>query len=352
MTLPASRNTTYAPGTQIKSVDLNDLQDLAISYDLDLRELFLENFITDMLRTGGGGTVARPLGGAAFPKPTGGLNVGVEPGLIFFATGGTPAYVWTHPTAATTLAINTGVGIGAGNVRHDIISTRAVPGTAHKYTIEYVYTAGTPAVPGVVVEPAVPGGYERLARVEMANGQTVVTLDDIVDWRTPLGARRYRVPMTLGVSTAGQWAINNLFDWEATVGTDKMAVPIAIPALYQRNLGSNARVAGLRLKNFTFTGRVKTSGGTPGYLHLAGKSNLFGGGFTTLVSGLESQVTDDVGGRYSVTPATTGNGSLPVWDNGARTSLPLTDDGFLELEIGAGSAADQMQALVVEWYGF
>lgn len=153
MALPVSRNTTYAPGSQIKSADLNDVQDKII--DLNGRFDAEETSILGGKGSGSGATFASD--GSITSATTGTLKIPIElpvgteitsVDVVGLRTGAANPTYGLHETVNSTGAtsvIATVAGTSASRESLSIAATNKVLLTGRSYSLEVLSGASATA---------------------------------------------------------------------------------------------------------------------------------------------------------------------------------------------------------------
>ena len=353
MALPDSRNRTYTVGSMAASVDLNDIQDAIIADERwkDIsREMLDAGIRWDLIQPGREDDVfLRTWRDALAVTASGTMNVGVMGGDVLWDTesGAGDDYQYVHGYyAGGTVAIATA---HATLPRWDIISAkveRGPSGVGNIVTIQY--TQGTAAASPN--EPAVPGGYQRIARVEVAATDTSIDQSNLIDYRRPLGGKRLLVPTTWGIWTLGSLDVYGII-WTPGAAGEYLRIPILPPDLGPANDGDMDHR--MRLQQLRLQCLLKTSGGTPGHCKLFKRPYASFGAAGSEIFDFTSQITDGVGDQYVLTvpegvAAVTGS----LWSNGERSPKHnVADDNYVFLEMKSGDTMDSYRGLVSAWWG-
>lgn len=203
MSLPASRSTTYAPGSQVDYADLNDLQDGVVSHEHLLATLRGLARINDEKDVAPSTSYVFAVGSGAAPYAGGSARqVNNVAGVLLQMVGGVfLAYPVTANELQTTLAVGDG-----SNPRIDLIQVKIVPGPPGP-TLSFSTKQGTPAASPT--EPTPDSGFVKWASVFVPTSfNTVIDPANIWDQRMPLGLKMIDIPGHLWSRTHASWTMS------------------------------------------------------------------------------------------------------------------------------------------------
>jgi len=187
MTLPTSRNTTYAVGNMVKSADLNDIQDYLIAHHPLINQIHQGVCYAGM---GGNGAAAiRTMGRAGYIYKHDTSKAYAAGGLIIHHTGDTGWPVLAYITADDEIETSHDAA-GAGKQRYDILSVKLTR-SGMTTSLSQVVTTGA-ETSGWPVEPSTPAGYVKIAAI-MVN-DSGINFNELMDYRWPLGDSIVDVP--------------------------------------------------------------------------------------------------------------------------------------------------------------
>jgi hypothetical protein len=213
-----------------------------------------------------------------------------------------------------------------------------------RLTLKYI--PGTAS--GSPIEPAVPAGEVKIARVIVQAGVTSVGYSDVIDYRKPAGCHRYLVPLSMGRSPAGQWTLNGgMADaWGAAAAGNDWYCDLTVPWATPRNspqswLQKHVRIRRIHLlANITAGGLVETW--MADYGNWTGRPAALNEAFTLSTYGSLW--------RHTLTP------SDPLWLNGRKHPRDDSAAGnpiemMLTLRVRANGIGDSVEGLAFEYFG-
>lgn len=345
MTLPNTRNTSYTPGAEVKSVDLNDLQDGIVRLDY-VRALLGDVALASRAL---GDQDPRPTpyflfaagtGGVPYPHESTARTLRSGVGAIFQALSGTidgvtPQFLG-YQLDVDELAVTFGDN-SSGFGRWDLVQVKLAPSGTLPQRVELIFNVkvGIPAADPA--EPSPDTGYVRWAAVLIPDGIGSGLLDaaNIRDHRMPLGFQNVDVMAKDAIYDPDKWTPEMLlFGSWGRICVEAAAYPISfVPTVPGAD---RARILGI------FFSAGWTSGGAARKVELVRFNFNEAGAYTpagTLVADLTADLLPAAGIGYPLTHkswfAVADPSKPPLWLNGHPS-------GYANAIASTGTVADRL----------